>query len=80
MGVSRWDARKNGNGKAYNLILNENFSNIRDSIIADTAVTNGLTLITNDKDLLNKMKNGNFNAISFDKILSQILILSVCKI
>ncbi len=57
-GVSRWSQAKWGNGKLFgNLkqsldVLNKSKpSNRNDALIAETAIVNGYTLLTSDKDL-----------------------------
>lgn len=54
---SRWNCACLGNGDVYKQILNPSKNNIRDAIIADTAVVNNCILLTNDKQLYNKMHN-----------------------
>lgn len=58
-----------GNGTVFNKILNENSSNKDDAIIADTAVFEGCTLITDDSRFYDKMKKNNFNVMRFDEFI-----------
>jgi len=59
LGKARLGYARLGAGEVYKKVLNENSSNTNDAIIADTAVCEGCTLITEDKDLYERMrKNG----------------------
>lgn len=60
---------KIGTGSVYSQILNENNSNRDDAIIADTAVSEGCTLVTADIRFLNKMNSYGYSAISFDEFI-----------
>ena len=71
LGHSRLGYSRLGEGDVYNLIINENKSNIKDAIIADTAVKEGCTLITEDKRFYNKMKSNGFAVLKFDDFLSE---------
>lgn len=59
LGKCRLGQTKIGRGKVYSKIVKDNGSNSNDSIIADTSVSEGCTLITNDKKLYNRMKRNN---------------------
>jgi predicted nucleic acid-binding protein len=57
-GLSRWDEAKAGDGVIFNKIKqeldsknNSKKNNVQDSLIAETAIKNGFTLVTADKDL-----------------------------
>lgn len=71
---SRVDNCTLGDGIVYDQILNENKSNIRDAILADTAVNNGLTLLTNDVRLYDKMKKYSYNVLNVNEL--KIMLLS----
>lgn len=60
---------KIGTGSVYSQIINENNSNRDDAIIADTAVSEGCTLVTADIRFLNKMNSYGYSAISFDEFI-----------
>jgi len=61
-----------GTGEVYNSILNEKRSNIDDAVIADTAVFEGCTLITEDKNLYNRMHRTNYDVMFLDEFLETI--------
>jgi rRNA-processing protein FCF1 len=65
LGVGRLGMSNLGEGTVYYEILNENNSNVRDAIIADTAVTNNCILLTDDTRLNKKMKNLNYRVMKF---------------
>jgi len=56
LGCARLGYARLGEGEVFNKILNSNRSNIEDAAIADTAVYEGCTLITNDDDLYERMR------------------------
>lgn len=58
-----------GEGEVYHKILNENSSNIDDAVIADTAVFEGCTLITEDYKFCGKMRANGYEAMSFPDFL-----------
>ena len=64
LGYARIGMSNLGDCKVYNEILNSNRTNVRDSIIADTAVTNSCILLTNDTALYNKMKRFHYSVIN----------------
>lgn len=56
--ISRWDMAKFGDGEKYGQILlkldarnKKKANNVQDALIAETALLNGLVLVTEDKDL-----------------------------
>lgn len=61
-----------GDGKVYYSMLNGNKSNTDDAIIADTAVSEGCTLITNDKAFYNKMKSNNYDVMTLEELITEI--------
>ena len=65
LGYARFGVSNLGEGKVYKEILNESKNNVRDSIIADTAVTNQCILLTNDSNLYKKMKKLNYQVMNF---------------
>lgn len=68
-----------GNGKVFHEILNENRSNESDAAIADTAVTEGCTLVTEDRDLYQRMKKHNYDVMCWEDFLNEINLLEQKK-
>lgn len=60
---------KLGQGTVYQQILNKNGSNRDDAIIADTAVSEGCTLVTADCRFLKKMHTYGYSAMDFDEFI-----------
>ncbi len=58
-----------GEGNIYKKILNETGSNIEDAAIADTAVFEGCTLITEDSRFFDKMKSNGYEVMNFSDFL-----------
>ena len=71
LGKARLGFTNLGEGKVYSEILNESQNNTRDSIIADTAVTNDCVLLTNDSKFCKKMKRLGYAALSFEEFISE---------
>ena len=69
---SRFDLCRFGEGEVYSKILNGSGSNINDAIIADTSVTEGCTLVTNDVRLFKKMRSNDYSAMLFDDFIKEI--------
>jgi predicted nucleic acid-binding protein len=68
-GRTRLGYARLGNGEVYRKILNDKKTNIDDAVIADTAVYEGCTLVTQDKDLYKKMKNNNYDVMYLEEFL-----------
>ena len=71
--VSRWNYARwpeERTIEVYEKILNKEKSNIRDAIIAATAVMESCILLTNDTKLTTKMKNNNYAVMSFSELYS----------
>ena len=51
--VSRFDKSKFGNGTIFNKIKKVNINNVEDALIGETAIKEGIILVTNDKRLKN---------------------------
>lgn len=68
LGVTKCDEAVVSDGTVYKKIINENQDNVRDAIIAETAVNNGLILVTNDKELYNKMKTNGYDVFNTDDL------------
>lgn len=76
--VSEWGGAEWGDGDGtYTAILNGlntrnggNRGNVRDALIAVTALKRNFTLVTNDSDLAEELENVNGSAISFDEFIS----------
>jgi len=59
IGTARLGYARLGEGEVYQKILNTNKSNVDDAVIADTSIYEDCILVTEDKDLYNRMlKNG----------------------
>ena len=71
-GKARFGFSNLGEGKVYSEALNESHNNTRDSIIADTAVTNDCILLTNDSKFCKKMKRLGYAALSFEEFINPI--------
>ncbi len=74
--VSRLDEAQLGNGEIYNQILNllnqrnkEKPNNIQDALIGETALVNGLILVTEDQDLRNVIAELGGLVLNLQKIL-----------
>jgi len=70
LGKARLGYTRLGMGEVYHTILNEKKSNSNDAIIADTSVHEGCILITEDKDLYQRMKNNNYEVMHLQDFLS----------
>lgn len=71
-GRARLGYARSGNGEVYHKILNKNKSNTEDAVIADTAVTEECTVITEDKDLYSRMTKHGYNAIYLSDFIDTI--------
>ncbi|MCL1949220.1 MAG: hypothetical protein FWF59_05770 [Turicibacter sp.] len=70
IGHNRLDCSRIPSDKAsevYNSLLNESSKNVKDAIIATTAVVDGCILLTDDKKLKNKMKQLQYRVMSFEE-------------
>jgi rRNA-processing protein FCF1 len=67
-GHSRTGVACVSNAEIYHKILCESKSNISDAIIAETAVRNNCMLLTNDLRLYKKMKDNNYDVITFEDL------------
>ncbi|MGE5579250.1 MAG: PIN domain-containing protein [Bacillota bacterium] len=61
-----------GDGEVYEQILNASRSNTDDALIADTAVTEGCTLVTEDRDLYSRMQKNGYAVMSLSEFLATI--------
>ena len=61
---SRFDYSRFGTGEVFQNILSKNKGNVRDAIHAETAVANGLILVTEDIGLYNAMKLYNYDVFN----------------
>lgn len=71
-GRARLGYARLGSGQVYYKILNNNKSNTDDAVIADTAVTEGCTLITEDKDLYSRMAKHGYNVMYLSDFIATI--------
>ena len=69
LGWARLGYARLGEGEVFNKILNKNKSNVEDAAIADTAVYEGCTLITNDDDLYERMDKNGYDVMKFDDFI-----------
>jgi len=53
--VSRYDMSKYGDGIIFNKIKSGNINHVKDALIGETAIKEGIILVTNDKRLRNKV-------------------------
>ena len=73
-GVSRWGEAKWGDNHMYTVILQrlddakpmEHLNNIKDALIATTAIKNEIVLVTDDKILKNTVQELGGQAVSFE--------------
>lgn len=72
LGKARLGYARLGYGEVYNKILNGHKNNIEDAIIADTAVYEGCTLVTEDKDLYNRMQKNGYEVMYFSEFMDSI--------
>lgn len=70
LGWARLGYARLGKGEVFNKILNKNRNNIEDAAIADTAVYEGCTLITNDDDLYRKMEKNGYDVMKFEDFIN----------
>lgn len=71
-GRARLGYARFGDGIVYNKILKNNNGNIDDAVIADTAVYEGCTLITEDKELHSRMTNNGYDVMYLTEFISTI--------
>lgn len=62
---------KLGNGKIYKELLNADKTNVNDALIGETAVTEGYALVTNDKQLHNKLLKYDIKVMTFEKFIAE---------
>ena len=78
--VSRWDEAKWSSGSSpYNEILNrlnkrnrDKPNNVQDALIAETAIENGIALVTRDSDLLAVVRGSKGDVLSFNEFLTML--------
>lgn len=63
---------KIGNGEVYDELLNEGKTNVDDALIGETAITEGCVLVTNDKQLYNKLLKYDIRVMTFEEFLAQL--------
>lgn len=71
-GRARLGYARLGSGDVYHKILNANASNIDDAAIADTAVSEGCVLVTDDQDLHSRMARNGYEALYLLEFLDTI--------
>lgn len=67
VGFARFGVSNLGEGKVYKEILKESKGNVRDAILADTAVSNGCVLLTDDKGLSERMRKHGYKVVNFEE-------------
>ena len=70
--VSRFDESKFGDGIIFNKIKKGNINQVEDSLIGETAIKEGIVLVTNDKRLKNIVIKLGGNAISLDDFIERL--------
>lgn len=69
LGEMRLDYCRLGEAEVYKTILKKTKSNTKDAIIADTAVFEDCTLITEDEDLFRKMRKNGFAVMKLKEFI-----------
>jgi len=69
--VSGFDKAKLGKGEILDKLRKENLRNIEDALIGETAIMNGLILVTDDKELLRKVRELGGWAITLKDFLNE---------
>lgn len=70
--LARFDYMHLGPAQVYYKLLNPSGNNKHDAAIADTAVREGCTLVTNDMKLYRKMKKYGYSVLTFEEFLGDI--------
>ena len=70
--VSRFDESKFGDGIIFNKIKKGNINQVEDALIGETAIKEGIVLVTNDKRLKNIVIKLGGNAISLDDFIERL--------
>lgn len=65
--VSRYDESKFGDGIIFNKIKRGNIKHVEDALIGETAIKEGIILVTNDKRLKKTIMELGGNALFFDE-------------
>lgn len=65
-------AKYGGDTDAFNKILKTTRSNINDALIASSAISHGYILVTDDNELRRKMKNNNYEVMTYSELLNDI--------
>ena len=72
IGTSRLGFAKLSDGKMMEELRGTNIKNSEDALIGETAIKNGLTVVTNDQRLLKKVKKRGGQAINFAEFYAEI--------
>ena len=72
LGKSRLNYGRLGTGEVYKKILNISRNNVNDAVIADTSVFEECILVTDDKELFNKMKKNGYQVLDFETFMKSI--------
>lgn len=73
--ISRFDESKFGDGIIFNKIKRGNIKNVEDALIGETAIKEGITLVTNDKRLMNIVMELGGNAISLNEFIERLSVI-----
>ena len=65
-------AKYGGDKDAFNKILKTTRSNINDALIASSAISHEYILATDDNELRRKMKNNNYEVMTYSELLNDI--------
>ncbi len=69
----RYDLVKYDEGQAYEKILKKTGSNINDALIADTAIANSCTLVTDDNaDFCQRVKKKGYQALTYSEFFNML--------
>jgi len=70
IGVSRLDQARLGDGNTFQNLRGSAARNTHDALIAETAIKEGLVLVTNDKDLRERARKAGGESIGMDDLLA----------
>jgi hypothetical protein len=70
LGVSRLDFCKLGDGHLFKKLRKDDPNDTEDALIAETCVENNITLVTEDKKLIKRMRDNGGLVIGLDRFLN----------
>lgn len=68
--ISKFNKAKFGNGKTFEELRRGKLKHTQDALIAETAMKNNLILVTNDKELLRKVKKLKGKVVALEDFLA----------